>query len=151
MQFKRLLTLFVAGMAVLLLVFPVHAEEKGPSKGHSMEKRCPYSKVQKPEGTRADDGGPMGFYRDGGWYSPPSSQHRAAERIKTPLTGEQAEIIVENMLRYRNNPNLQTGDVEEEDEFFVVRVETRDGSLVDKIQVHKMTGWVRSAYDVDSE
>ena len=44
------------------------------------------------------------------------------------------------------NPNLKIGDVREKDEVFEARVETQDGSLVEKLLIDKQTGWMKRAY-----
>jgi hypothetical protein len=44
------------------------------------------------------------------------------------------------------NPNLKVGKVAEKDGNYEVDVVTKDGSLVDKIQVNKQTGWFRSVH-----
>ena len=50
------------------------------------------------------------------------------------------------MLRQSRNPNLKPGDIEEKERYFVVDILTNDGSLVDKMQVDKETGMMRSIY-----
>ncbi len=44
------------------------------------------------------------------------------------------------------NPNLKAGKVSEREGAYEVEVLTKNGSLVDKVQVNKQTGWFRSAY-----
>jgi hypothetical protein len=65
-----------------------------------------------------------------------------------PVTAEQAKTLVENYVKSMNNPNLKVGKVAEEKDkdYFVAEILTKDGSLADKIQVNKNTGWFRSAY-----
>ena len=65
---------------------------------------------------------------------------------REPLEKEEAQKVVEDMLRQSRNPNLKPGDVEEKDRYFVVDILTNDGSLVDKMQVEKETGRMRSVY-----
>ena len=64
-----------------------------------------------------------------------------------PLNKNQARLLVENYLRNRRNPNLKVGDISDEDGVFEATIVTRDGSLVDKLEVDKETGWFRSVYD----
>ncbi|MFP3869584.1 MAG: hypothetical protein ACLFVT_01715, partial [Syntrophobacteria bacterium] len=63
------------------------------------------------------------------------------------LIGAKSEVklLLENYLRNTGNPNLKLGDIAEKEAFYEAEILTKDGSLVDKIQVHKYTGWFRSA------
>lgn len=47
-----------------------------------------------------------------------------------------------------NNPNLKMGKLTgpEGKDYYEAEILTKDGSLVDRIQVNKNTGWFRSAY-----
>lgn len=64
-----------------------------------------------------------------------------------PLNKDQARLLVENYLRNRRNPNLKVGDVTDKEEVFEATIVAKDGSLVDKLEVDKETGWFRSVYD----
>jgi hypothetical protein len=55
-------------------------------------------------------------------------------------------MLLENYLKNTGNPNLKLGDIGEKEKFYEAEILTKDGSLVDKIQVDKYTGWFRSAY-----
>ncbi|MEJ2226459.1 MAG: hypothetical protein P8X49_15130 [Syntrophobacterales bacterium] len=61
-----------------------------------------------------------------------------------PLSADQAKAMVEQQIG--GNPNLKAGKVTEKDGAYEVDIVTKDGSLVDKIQVNKQTGWFRSVY-----
>jgi len=61
-----------------------------------------------------------------------------------PLSADQAKAMVEQHIS--GNPNLKAGKITPKDDFYEVDVVTKDGSLVDKIQVNKQTGWFRSGY-----
>jgi len=65
-----------------------------------------------------------------------------------PVTEDQAKTLVENYVKSTNNPNLKMGKLtdEKDKDYFVAEIVTKDGSLADKIQVNKNTGWFRSAY-----
>ena len=64
-----------------------------------------------------------------------------------PVTQEQAKQLVEDHLRYGNNPNLKVGDLSDKGgDYYEADVVTKEGSLVDKLQVDKKTGYFRSAY-----
>ena len=75
-------------------------------------------------------------YRYGQQYRQPS----------TPLSEDQAKQEVENYLSATRNPNLKMGKIEDKGNDYEVNIETKDGSLVNKILVNKDTGWMRSAY-----
>ncbi len=63
------------------------------------------------------------------------------------LTQEDAVSIVEGYLKKINNPNLKVGEVEQTaDEDYLVEIVTRDGSLVDKLEVNRLSGWIHSIY-----
>lgn len=63
-----------------------------------------------------------------------------------PLSLDQAKVLIENQLRMANNPNLKLGKVTEEKDHFLGEITTKEGSLVDRIQVDKNTGGLRSMY-----
>jgi len=73
-------------------------------------------------------------------------QGRGDRRYNEPLKKEDARKEVEDMLKASGNPNLKLGDVEEDGRYYVVGILTKDGSLVDKMQVDKNTGMMRSIY-----
>ncbi len=82
-----------------------------------------------------------------GWGCPWAGQRGAYQQSQgQPVTKDQAKQLVENQLRYWNNPNLRLGDFGEKDGFFEASIVTKEGSLVQKIQVDKNTGWFRNAY-----
>ncbi len=63
------------------------------------------------------------------------------------LTQEDAASIVEDYLKEINNPNLKVGEVERTaDEDYLVEIVTKDGSLVDKLEVNRLSGWIHSIY-----
>jgi hypothetical protein len=61
-----------------------------------------------------------------------------------PLTKEQAKQLLENYVAYSNNPNLKLGAISDKGDVFEATVVTKDGSLVETIQVDKKTGWFRN-------
>ena len=84
----------------------------------------------------------------GGWYCSccgSRMDHQVGSQGK-PLSKEQAKTLVENYLKSKNNPNLKLGDIADKEDFYEADILTKDGSLADKIQVNKSSGWVRSAY-----
>ncbi len=92
-------------------------------------------------------GGGYGMQRgQSGWYCPWMDQQTAPPIAKPrqPLTADQAKAMVQQHIS--GNPNLKAGNVTEKDGIYEVDVVTKDGSLVDKIQVNKQTGYFRSGY-----
>jgi hypothetical protein len=71
---------------------------------------------------------------------------RDYRRYEKPLNKEEAKQAVEKMIEISRNPNLKTGKIEDIERFFVVEVLTQEDSLVDKVQVDKDTGLMRSIY-----
>ncbi len=63
-----------------------------------------------------------------------------------PLSKDQTRLLLENYLRNRRNPNLKVGEITEKDNHYEARILTKEGSLVDEIQVNKQSGWFRSVY-----
>jgi len=96
--------------------------------------------------------GPGGMH--GGWgmgpqYGPqdgPGYQGPQYQQPQKPMDGEKAKSLLENYLESTNNPNLKLGKIEDKGNAFEAEIQTKDGSLVDKILVDKRTGWIRSVY-----
>ncbi len=63
-----------------------------------------------------------------------------------PLSKQQAEMLVEHYLQMKGNPNLKLGKITDEKDYFVAEITTKDGSLVEKYQIDKNTGWFKSIY-----
>ncbi len=63
-----------------------------------------------------------------------------------PMKAEDAKKLLENYLGSTGNPNLELGKMEDKGEFFEAEIQTKDGSLADKIRVDKRTGWMHSIY-----
>jgi hypothetical protein len=79
-------------------------------------------------------------------YGPEYGYGPQSQRFSKPLDKDQAKKEVENYLASTRNPNLKVGKVEEKGKDYEVTIETKEGSLVDKILVSKDMGWMRSAY-----
>lgn len=62
-----------------------------------------------------------------------------------PLNADQAKQLLDGYLARQNNPNLKLGEIKESGDVFEAAITTKDGSLVEKIQVNKNTGWFRRA------
>lgn len=94
----------------------------------------------------------------GGWYcpwmgggyrgssGPATQQYAPGQTPGKPLTEDQAKNLVSQYLRNTHNPNLKLGSITSKDGVYEAKIVTKDGSLVDKIEVNKQTGWFRSGY-----
>ncbi len=60
-----------------------------------------------------------------------------------PLTKDQAERLLENYVFRFANPNLKPGEVVEKGAVFEATVVTKDGSLVERLEIDKNTGFFR--------
>ena len=79
-------------------------------------------------------------------YGPQYRYGQQNPQLSKPLSENQAKQEVENYLSSTRNPNLKMGKIEDKGNDYEVNVETKDGSLVNKLLVNKDTGWMRSAY-----
>ena len=81
-------------------------------------------------------------------YSPRDDhQHRSSyEQRQNPMGKSEARGILENYIRSTHNPNLKVGDIEDMGPDFKAEIITKEGSLVDKIAVHKNNSSIRSLY-----
>ena len=105
---------------------------------------CPYcGSGLNRGGNRGMGPGMMGRYHNRPYDNPDSWYYN---RDLEPLEAEDARNIVQDMLVRSRNPNLKIGKIEEKDDFFEVEILTQQDSLVDKMQVHKKTGLMRSIY-----
>lgn len=89
-------------------------------------------------------GGPGMGYHHG--YGMPE---RYGQQGSKPLSEEQVKQLVKNYVQNTHNPNLQVGKITKPSgkDYYVAQITTKDGSLVDKIEVNEYTGWFRSAYE----
>ncbi len=76
----------------------------------------------------------------GGQYGPRYQQPQK------PLDEKQAREEAEDYLKSTRNPNLKVGKIQDKGDQYEVSIETKEGSLVDKILVDKDTGSMRSTY-----
>jgi hypothetical protein len=79
-------------------------------------------------------------------YGPQYGYGQQYQQPSNPLSEDQAKQEVENYLSSTRNPNLKIGKIEDKGNDNEVNIETKDGSLANKILVNKDTGWMRSAY-----
>lgn len=68
------------------------------------------------------------------------------QQPQKPLEQKDAKGMLENYLQASRNPNLKLGKMEDKGQYFEAEIVTKNGALVDKIQVDKNTGWMRSIY-----
>jgi hypothetical protein len=90
---------------------------------------------------------PGGWQGRGGWYCPWMRGTQIGPPVAQPgkpLSKDQAKALVDQYVH--TNPNLRVGTVTEKNGIYEVKIVTKDGSLVDKIQVNRQTGWFRSTY-----
>jgi hypothetical protein len=151
---KTLLLATTAVWVIMLGVCAVYAQPMGPGMmgqgyGYGPSPRgnwnyCPYCGSYMGPGMMGR--GMMGRGMMGPGYGPQYGYGQQYQQPPNPLDKEQAKQEVENYLRSTRNPNLKMGKIEEKGNDYEVRIETKDGSLADKILVNKDTGWMRSAY-----
>ena len=93
--------------------------------------------------TRGMTGGGM----MGGYGLPGNQGYRAPLARSTKVVNDsEAEAMVQNYLDTLRNPNLKVGEVRDIGSAFEVDVVTQNGSLVDRIDVDKDTGYMNSIY-----
>ncbi len=89
----------------------------------------------------------MGYGGSGRGYGPGMAGQRYNNSRQTkPLSRNQAKATVENYLHSLHNPNLKIGKINNRGDFFEIDITTRDGSLVNTIDVDKESGLMRTAY-----
>ncbi len=81
-------------------------------------------------------------------YAPGRGPGYGYQGPEEPLNMEEARSIVERYLYSSRNPNLKVGEIDEKDEVFEADIVTRkEGDLVDRVQIDRRTGWMRSVYE----
>lgn len=68
------------------------------------------------------------------------------EQPPQPFGEKDVKAMLENYVKSTRNPNLKLGAIKEKESSFEAEILTKDDSLVDKIEVDKTTGWMRSVY-----
>ena len=67
--------------------------------------------------------------------------------LRSDLSTDEVRHMMEHQLEWMGNPNLKLGKVEESDEGEIVaEIVTQDGSLVQRLEIDKHTGWMRPAH-----
>ena len=77
-------------------------------------------------------------------------QQSGAEHAQ-PMTYDQAKAFMEDHLKTANNPDLVLEEVSETQDYFTAQVTTKDGIVVDELQVDKTTGSISSASETTSK
>jgi len=113
-------------------------------------------------GMRGHGPGMMQRWRGGGYgYGPMHRGWQGEQRYapgrgpgygyrgpEEPLDKEGARGIVEQYLSSSRNPNLKVGEIEEKGDVFEAEIVTQKGDdLVDRVQIDRQTGWMRSVYE----
>ena len=91
----------------------------------------------------------MGPGMMGPQYGPqygPGYQGPQYQQPQKPMDEKDAKELLENYLQSTRNPNLKLGKIEDKGNAFEAEIQTKEGTLVDKILVDKRTGWMRSVY-----
>ncbi len=88
--------------------------------------------------------GMMGGGMMGGGYRPQYGPQY--QQPPKPLDEKEATTLLENYLQSTRNPNLKLGKIEDKGNAFEAEIQTKDGSLVNKILVDKNSRWMRSVY-----
>ncbi len=82
----------------------------------------------------------------GGWFCPMTAWGCAAHFNQgQPLTKEQAKLLLQDYLQYGNSPNLKIGDLNEKGTVFEAEILTKEGTVVDSLQIDKNTHLFRYA------
>lgn len=138
---------------------PMGPRMMGPGYGYQQPERwnyCPYCGAYMGRGPgygmgpgMMGRGYGMGPGMMGPQYGPrygPGYQGPQYQQSQEPMDEKDAKKLLENYLRSTRNPNLKLGKIEDKGNSFEAEIQTKDGSLVDRIIVDKRTGWMRSAY-----
>lgn len=81
-------------------------------------------------------------------YAPGRGPGYGYQGPEESLDKEGARGIVERYLNSSRNPNLKVGKIEEKEDVFEAEIVTRKGGdLVDRVQIDRQTGWMRSVYE----
>ena len=87
----------------------------------------------------------------GGWYygcgmGPGMMGPGMMQPLPDDLSAAQVKHMLAHRLAWQGNPNVKVGSVQEkDDDTIVAEIVTQDGSLVQKFDVDRHTGWMRPA------
>lgn len=119
--------------------------QTGPMMGHGMGPGMMGQQGQMP--MMGPGAGPGMMGQQG---QMPMRGQGAGPGMMPPLRQDLAAADVQHMLEHRlawqGNPNVKVGNIEEkDDDTIVAEIVTQDGSLVQKLEVDRHTGWMRPA------
>ncbi|WP_026987278.1 hypothetical protein [Fodinicurvata fenggangensis] len=61
-----------------------------------------------------------------------------------PLSTDDVRLMMEHRLAWQGNPNIKIGEIEEaDDNRITAEIVTQDGSLVQKLEIDRKTGFMR--------
>lgn len=61
-----------------------------------------------------------------------------------PLSTDDVRLMMEHRLAWQGNPNIKIGEIEEtDDNRITAEIVTQDGSLVQKLEIDRQTGFMR--------
>lgn len=64
--------------------------------------------------------------------------------LRQDLSAADVQHMMEHRLAWQGNPNVKVGKVEDkDDDTIVAEIVTQDGSLVQRLEVDRHTGWMR--------
>ncbi|WP_146193124.1 hypothetical protein [Maritimibacter sp. 55A14] len=76
--------------------------------------------------------------------NPRFSDQGRMQPLRNDLGADDVRHMMEHRLAWQGNPNIKLGNVEEIDEDSIVaEIVTQDGSLVQRIEVDRHTGWMQ--------
>jgi len=165
------LTVSLALLVLALILIPVEGKAQmgpgmmGPGYGYGQQQQggwnyCPYCGAPQGPGPGYGMGPGMmgpgygrgpgmmgpGYGMGPGMMGPGHGYGPRYQQPRKPLEGKDAKEVLETYLKSTRNPNLKLGTIEDKGSVFEVEIQTKDGSLVDRIAVDKHTGWMRSIY-----
>jgi hypothetical protein len=131
-----------------------HMQPRRPESPDQQGWFCPWcGQAQGPDeyegqGGRGAYGPENRYYR--GWmlrYMYP--WYHGARFWNRGLSLEDARLLLEKELGIDDNRHLKIGKATEHKTYYEFELLTRDDALIDRVQVHRYTGWFRSAYGSD--
>ncbi len=127
---KRLVIMgLFAFLGIILVVGTLSAQPAAPGNGGGS---CPFA------------GSAQGKAGLGGQGTGSCPRVSPMAKPGQPLTADQAKAMIQQEIG--KNPNLKVGKVTEQGGNYLVEVDTKEGSLVDKVEVNKQFGGARSIY-----
>lgn len=87
--------------------------------------------------------GPGQHMRGGNWGRGQQGPYTEQQQMG-PMSQDAVRQLAEKYVA--GNPNLQIGELSEQDDTYVATVVTKDGSLVEKLLIDKNSGWMKKEY-----